>query len=164
LHSFGPIADLSAQILILGSMPSVKSLQKQQYYAHPQNSFWWIMAQLCGFENVQSYAERVSMVKKSGVAVWDVLAQCERQGSLDSKIERASERANDLPAFFSQHKYIKLIGFNGMKARQIFYRHFSQNLLDSYSINNVLLPSTSPANAGQTKQQKHQTWQNLLLG
>jgi len=164
LHSFPPIADEFARILVLGTMPSATSLQQVEYYAHPQNAFWWIMSQLFGFSISDDYSKRIVHLRKAQVAVWDVLEQCERpKSSLDSHIKRSSEQVNDLPTFFSQHQKLNCVGFNGLKAQEIFYRHFSQNVLDEHAIRSVLLPSSSPANARQTKEQKRQKWQTLLL-
>jgi len=94
--SFPPIAKPSASILILGSMPGIASLEATQYYAHPRNAFWPIMADLYGFEVTLPYPARIEALKAANVALWDVLQQCERQGSLDSAIKKASRIPNDL--------------------------------------------------------------------
>ena len=75
-------------------MPGQKSLQEHQYYAHPRNAFWWVMAQILNFSNELNYTQKVSKLESSGIAVWDVLFSCQRSGSLDSNIERASEVVN----------------------------------------------------------------------
>ena len=86
IHGFQPISHPDARILILGSMPSRESLARQQYYAHPRNAFWPIITELLGIESVE-YADRARGIKELGVAVWDVLADCIRPGSLDSDID-----------------------------------------------------------------------------
>ena len=141
-------------------MPSVKSLEAQQYYAHPQNAFWWIMSQILGFSTDLGYPERVKKLQDAGVAVWDVLLCCHREGSLDSNILRESETPNDINAFLQRNSTIKLFGFNGGAAKAIYKRH------NALLVNNHIskqLPSTSPAYASITKQQKLQAWQDVLL-
>lgn len=81
---FNPITNQSAKILILGSMPGVKSLEANEYYAHPRNAFWPIMNAIFGFDAALPYTQRIAALKAANVALWDVLQQCERTGSLDS--------------------------------------------------------------------------------
>ncbi|HPV23953.1 MAG TPA: DNA-deoxyinosine glycosylase, partial [Casimicrobium sp.] len=95
ITSFPPLIAPNATRLILGSMPGVASLAAAQYYAHPQNAFWRIMGAVAGFDAALSFDERVAELARAGVALWDVLAACERSGSLDSAIARKSEVAND---------------------------------------------------------------------
>ena len=144
VRSFDPISHRSARLLILGSMPGVKSLAARQYYAHPRNAFWPIMGELYGFSADLPYARRAAALKKSGVALWDVLSACERPGSLDSAIARGSCIANDLPAFFQRHPNIRVVGFNGGEAERIFKRTTLPRL-DAGRLTFVRLPSTSPA-------------------
>jgi len=144
LSSFEPIANRSARTLVLGSMPGVQSLAAQQYYAHPRNAFWPIMGALYGFSADLPYARRAAALRKSGVALWDVLRNCERPGSLDSAIARGSCIPNDLPAFLGRHPAIRLIAFNGGEAQRIFTRSVLPRL-DATGLAFVRLPSTSPA-------------------
>ena len=95
MPSFAPILGNLPHTLVLGSMPSQISLKKQQYYANPRNSFWWIAGKIWNFSDSLNYSHRVLKVKAAGVAVWDVLSDCDRIGSLDSNIIRDSERVND---------------------------------------------------------------------
>lgn len=104
--SFPPIENPSAQILILGSMPGVLSLQANQYYAHPRNAFWPIMGTLFNFDGAAPYAARVEALKAADIALWDVLHSCVRSGSLDSAILKGSRVANDFAAFFETHTAI----------------------------------------------------------
>ena len=120
IHSFSPIAHTSARILILGSMPGRASLAAHQYYAHPQNSFWRIMAQLLQTDADASYEKRVELLKTARIAVWDVLQSCIREGSLDAKIERDTQIANDFRSFFRAHSQITHVFFNGAKAEACF--------------------------------------------
>ena len=81
VHSFEPVADENARVLVLGSMPGLKSLQAGQYYAHPQNRFWPFMGQLVGAGPDLPYPERCRRLARAGIALWDVLSCCERPGS-----------------------------------------------------------------------------------
>src|SRR6476469_5386350 len=121
--SFGPIAAPDARVLVLGTAPSIASLAKQQYYGHPQNAFWPIMGRLFGAGRDVEYQERKRLLCAKGVAVWDVLGECYRAGSLDSAIEVESEAANDLAGFLGQHVSIDTVFFNGQKAETAFRRH-----------------------------------------
>ena len=93
-------------MLVLGSMPGVTSLRLQQYYGHPQNAFWKIVGAVLGFDPASPYAQRMAALVQCRVALWDVLASCARDGSLDSAIDDASAVANDFAAFFKTHPHI----------------------------------------------------------
>jgi len=166
LKAFSPIVGLSPKILILGSMPSVISLRDHQYYGNPNNSFWWIMAQLLGFSEKLPYSERVAELEKSPFAVWDVLSDCERQGSLDSSIVRSSEVPNDIASFLQTYSNVTLLAFNGGAAERIFRRHCSdlvtKEVLQRQVPETILLPSTSPAYASMKKQEKLDCWSKAL--
>jgi hypoxanthine-DNA glycosylase len=160
---FPEIADKQAQILILGSMPSVQSLKQQQYYAHPRNAFWPIMTVLCDMDKECNYQQRCEHLKTNYVAVWDVLKACHRQGSLDTNIDPSSMIANDFNSFFQQHPKIKYLFFNGAKAQQIFKRYVVPNLDTSFKqLNQTRLPSTSPAHAAMKLEQKLKLWKTMI--
>lgn len=108
------------------------------------------------------YSTRISALQQAGIALWDVLHDCERKGSLDSAIVRESEQANDLPALLAKQKSLQLIAFNGGAARTIFMRHCGHVLDTESSINTVRLPSTSPAHARLDKHAKLSLWRELL--
>src|SRR3569832_790380 len=97
---FPPIAGREAHTLILGSLPGRKSLEAQQYYAHPQNAFWKLMARIFDFDPALSYTERTRVLQRHGIALWDVFAAAERPGSLDSDIVHATAEANDFRGCF----------------------------------------------------------------
>jgi hypoxanthine-DNA glycosylase len=162
VHSFAPIADARATRLILGSMPGAASLSAGQYYAHPHNAFWRIMAALTGFAPEAAYDQRVRALKDAKVAVWDVLQSCERPGSLDAAILRDSEVANDFAAFFAQHPLITHVFFNGGAAEASFKRH-SAALLREPRLSFQRLPSTSPAHAALRFEHKLAAWRAALL-
>ncbi len=144
IHSFRPISDRAACILILGSMPGVRSLRENQYYAHPRNGFWRIMGDIYNFSAELPYMQRTEKLKASGIALWDVLYSCVRIGSLDSAIQNGSRVPNDFRAFFHNHPMIETVGFNGAEAEKAFRVHVLPNL-DIDSIRLVRLPSSSPA-------------------
>lgn len=143
-QSFAPVAASDSRLLILGSMPGVRSLQLQQYYGHPQNRFWPLLAALLGYQEVPAaYADRKRMLIDNRIALWDVLGCCEREGSLDADI--TGERPNDLAGFLQRHPQIHTICCNGGKAAAAFKKYTRQ--LDLQGITVYCLPSTSPANA-----------------
>ena len=160
IRSFPPVADTNANVLILGSMPGNESLRQNQYYAHPQNDFWKIMGDLVGATPQLPYAQRLAALKSSGIALWDVLASCVREGSLDADIR--AEAANDFTVFFARHPHITQVFFNGGKAEQCF-RKFVQGkqVLPPLALHR--LPSTSPAHAGMRYADKLQAWRVALI-
>lgn len=164
IHSFAPIASPTAKTLILGSIPSVKSLENQQYYAHPRNAFWPIIAQLLiKGDPPANYDDRCQMLLQHHIAVWDVMTLCERTGSLDANIKNDSIEANDFLAFLKKHPHIERIYFNGAKAEQVFDKH-CRGVRNTYpAIYFKRLPSTSPANAGINFFGKLEAWRTITL-
>jgi hypoxanthine-DNA glycosylase len=159
---FPPVARRDARLLILGSLPGVRSIREQQYYAQPQNAFWRIMGELFGAGRELAYPERLRRLKERSIALWDVAAAAERPGSLDSSIVHASVAANDFAAFFKTHRSIGLIGFNGAKAAELYRRHVLPRLdVRSASIEMRRLPSTSPAHAAMPYARKLKAWSQL---
>jgi len=156
VRSFPPIAAADARILILGSMPGEASLRRKQYYAHPQNQFWRILAQVTGAAHDRPYEERVDALIRTGVALWDVLRSCRRESSLDSAIERDSMQPNDFPGFLDAHPEITHVFFNGATAEAVFRRHVTATLARTPKLER--LPSTSPAHAGMPLAEKQKRW------
>lgn len=162
VESFPPLEPPSARLLILGSMPGVASLRASQYYAHPRNRFWPTMEALFGIPFAWPYAQRIAALNAKGVALWDVLRACERPGSLDSSIVRSTEIANDFIGFLDRHRQLQAIALNGGTARDAFKRHARPMLGDRLDgIKLIALPSTSPANAGQSAETKLVQWSQL---
>lgn len=161
---FPPIAGPGARALILGSMPGVASLQAGQYYAHPRNAFWPIMGELFDAGLDLPYAKRCARLKRAGLAVWDVLSECRRAGSLDSAFDCETERPNDFAAFFSRHADIQRIYFNGQKAEGAFRRHVLPSLENELPelVESLRLPSTSPAHAGMRFRDKLAAWREII--
>jgi hypoxanthine-DNA glycosylase len=156
---FSPIAAADARVLILGTLPSIASLQRAQYYAHPQNGFWWIMGNLVGAAPDLPYEERKQRLSAAGIALWDVCHAAHRIGSSDAKIERSTLVPNDLAAFFATHARIQLICFNGQAAEKLF-RATVPPL--PKLIPTCTLESTSPANARIRREEKLVCWRTAL--
>jgi len=153
-RGFPPIAGPDARVLILGSLPGQASLAAGQYYAHPRNSFWPILAHVVGFPADASYEARVAALIGSGIAVWDVCAAAIRPGSLDSAIDAASVEPNDFAAFFARHPAIARVAFNGAAAAKLYRRH----RLPADGLEFRQLPSTSPAHAAMGFAAKRAEW------
>jgi len=161
-HSFAALASDNARCLVLGSMPGQASLAQQQYYAHPRNAFWPIMAQLFDFAPTLPYARRCSLLCESGIALWDVLQSCQRPGSLDADIIASSAVANDLKGFLREHKKLQAIYFNGAAAESLFHKHVAKEImLGDVAIALQRLPSTSPAHAAMNFEQKLAHWSQV---
>ena len=155
ISSFPPIIDDRSKILILGSIPGVKSLEKQQYYAHPQNKFWKIIFELLNEEFTEDYSECIRILKKHQIALWDVIDSCERKGSLDSEIK--NEEANQIAELLQEHPNIQAIFCNGGKS----YRNLQKILGKNYKIPVFLLPSTSPLHT-VSFEKKLDDWKKIL--
>lgn len=163
VQSFAPIADARARVLILGSMPGNASLAAGQYYAHAQNLFWRILGEITGAAPSLPYATRARALKASGIALWDVLESCAREGSLDSAIDDATLRANDFASFYRAHPRIAQVFFNGAKAETCYRKHVLPLLADGPATPGYQrLPSTSPANASMSRAHKHSVWTQAL--
>ena len=158
--SFRPQISNSSKILILGSMPGIKSLEMQEYYAHPQNRFWKLMGIFCNCTNLSelNYENKIEILLQNGFALWDVIKSCERTGSLDTNIKK--EIPNEIPKLLAKYKNIKTICLNGNKAYCAFEKHFP-NIKNKYIIHK--LPSTSPANAKYNLQSLYNEWKSNLV-
>lgn len=163
VYSFPPISAPNTKVLILGSMPSEKSLQMQQYYAHPQNVLWRIMGDLVSAGRDLAYPERVSKLLASGIGLWEVLESCHRPGSLDSAINPQTMQPNDFNAFFAARPKVTHVFFNGGLAADAYRRRVQPMLSSAYGyIHYERLPSTSPAHASRNYEQKLQAWRRIL--
>ncbi len=155
-----PTDPARARVLILGSMPSAASIAGQAYYAHPRNHFWPLMGALFGIARDAPYPRRCRRLIACNVAVWDALSQCLREGSLDSAIVESSIVPNDIGGFLRRHRKIRHVFFNGRKSQQIFKRYIADEVLQlEREMTYRRLPSTSPANAALTLDDKLKVWQ-----
>lgn len=162
-HGFPPLEAPGARVLVLGSMPGRRSLAEQQYYAHPQNAFWPIMAELAGFEPGLDYETRVRALTAAGVAVWDVLGYCERPGSLDADIRRESMVVNDFSGLLARQPSIGLVCCNGGAAAAAWRRHVAPALgARAERLDMRQMPSTSPAHATLRPAQKLAAWREVV--
>ena len=153
-EGFSPVARPDARVLVLGSLPGIKSLAAEEYYAHPQNAFWRIMQELYGIAG--DYDERCDDLTNNGLALWDVLRESVRPGSLDADIRRETAAANDFDLFLSIHADVKAIAFNGKKAEQLFRAMVPKEHYPSVQL--LGLPSTSPAYAAMPFADKLSLW------
>jgi hypoxanthine-DNA glycosylase len=152
IRSFPSLSNPAAKVLLLGTMPGETSLAVSEYYGHPRNNFWKLLAYIFEEEFPTTYDEKKELLRRNGIAVWDVLQACERQGSLDSAIMK--EVPNDFTSFLDEHPNIKLIAFNGQKAASFFKKYVKIGQDCTF----ITLPSTSPANAGKSFEEKLKEW------
>ncbi|MEX1308015.1 MAG: DNA-deoxyinosine glycosylase [Eubacteriales bacterium] len=155
IHSLEPIISTSCTRLILGSMPSETSLQKEEYYAFPQNAFWRILFSLYESPLTDDYAEKQHFLLSHHIALWDVISSCQREGSLDSRIKDLEP--NDFKSLFIAYPSITRVFFNGKKAYDVFKKEMGFNPIHTYTY----LPSTSPAHA-VSFEKKLEAWRVIL--
>jgi hypoxanthine-DNA glycosylase len=162
-NGFGSVAHADARVLILGTLPGKVSLARGEYYAQPRNAFWRIMGELAGASPDLPYEDRLRLLKENGIALWDVCASGHRSGSLDSAIRLATVETNDLSGFLRAHTAVGLICFNGKKAKEIYDRKVLQKPPILFErIRYQVLPSTSPAHAAMSYEQKLSRWRIVL--
>ena len=154
VHGFEPVFDGHSRVLILGSLPSVKSREQGFYYGHPQNRFWRVTAGVFGETVPVTIEEKKSMLLRCGAAVWDVIAECDIIGSSDASIK------NVVPADLSRildSAPIEMIFANGGTAGKLYRKH--QQALTGREI--ITLPSTSPANAAWSVEGLIDEWKTI---
>lgn len=162
-HSFPPVFEPGARILILGSMPGQVSLQSSEYYAHPQNAFWPIVEALFGIATPLSYPQRIQLLNQQGIALWDVLRSCIRDGSLDSSIQASSIISNDFNKFYLAAPHIQAVFFNGATAEREYKKRVIPTLTKTpASFPTYRLPSTSPAMATLSRREKLKRWRLIV--
>lgn len=154
-HTFEPVYDGNSKILILGSLPSVKSREQGFYYGHPQNRFWKVLARLLEWEEPQSIEEKKEMLLKNQIAIWDVLESCDIQGSSDSSIKNPV--AADIPGLLEKTK-IEKIYVNGTTAG----KYYKKYIFPLTGIEAVVLQSTSPLNCRYNLDRLADNW-NVIL-
>lgn len=142
---FPPIIDQTSRVLVLGTLPSEESFRRKEYYGHPRNQFWRILAEIYHIPLAETYPDRVAVLRQKQLALWDVLQHGERQGSLDQAIRKAVP--NDFRGLFKTYRNLRAIVFNGQKAHDLFeHQVLKQQALDGGDqLPRLLMPSTSPA-------------------
>ena len=162
VQSFDPVIGTNPRVLILGSMPGVASLEAQQYYAHPRNGFWPIMARLFDVEWVEDYAARIEQLSQLPVILWDVLRSCRREGSLDADICSSEFEPNAIGRLLDHYDSLRLIAFNGATAEKFFRQQVAPSIPNLQRFELLRLPSTSPAHASLNLAQKLELWRVIV--
>ena len=154
-HTFKPIYNKESKILILGSIPSVKSREYNFYYGHPKNRFWELIAKIYNKKIPVTIDEKTDLILRNNLAIYDVIKSCDIEGSSDSSIKNVV--INNINKIIRDSSINKII-FNGNKSYELY------NKYESNKFNNlVVLPSTSPANARFTFDKLYATWKNQIL-
>jgi hypoxanthine-DNA glycosylase len=155
IYGFEPITAEDPEILILGTMPGVASLNAAEYYAHPKNAFWKIISSVNNKELPSAYEGKKTLLYEMKIALWDVCQICIRNGSLDSEIE--NEIPNSITKFCLSYPAIKAIIFNGKTAEKLFMKHIGSIA----NIKTFSAPSTSPAYT-LALDKKIEAWKNIF--
>ena len=156
IHPIPPLFSEKSETLILGSFPSVKSREAAFFYGHPQNRFWAVLAAVYGCEKPGTVEEKKRLVIENRLALWDVIGECDIQGSADSSIK--SVTANDLSVILDNCR-IDRIFVNGKTAE----KYYNKYTLPKTGIKEVCLPSTSPANAAWSFERLVEAWKIITL-
>lgn len=151
IHPIPPIYDTHSQILILGSFPSVKSREEMFFYGHPQNRFWKVVSTVFDYAEPKTVAEKRHFLLSANIALWDVIASCDIEGSADSSIKHVVP--NDLTQILNTAD-IRQIFVNGKTA----HKHYNKFIRDSIHREAICLPSTSPANAAWSVERLVREW------
>ncbi|WOF16092.1 DNA-deoxyinosine glycosylase [Methanoplanus sp. FWC-SCC4] len=156
-EGFLPVAGKNPRILILGSFPGVISLEKHEYYGNKRNHFWKIMEEITGIDSNMSYEKKTDMLKEKGIALWDVLMKCKREGSSDNSIKEVVP--NDIESFLQNNPTIKCIVLNGKSGAGKWFKKTQKSLFEKYPDIEILeMVSTSPANALYSFNRKKEEW------
>lgn len=153
-HPFNPIVFKDTEILILGSFPSIQSFENNFYYGHPRNQFWKIMEAVTGYP-INNRDQKIWLIKEAKVGLWDMVASCQRENSLDSSLEEVE--VNDIAGLLEKYPKIKKVCFTGKKSQALYQKHFSH-----LSIETCYLPSPSPAYAAMDFEQKTAEYREKL--
>lgn len=154
-HEFAPVYNEEAQVLVLGSLPSVKSREQGFYYGHPRNRFWKVVAAVLGVPEPLTIEEKKWMLLAGHVAVYDVIRACEIIGSSDSSIR------NVIPADIESivtHTPIRAVFTNGKTAGRLYKKYQAEHI----ALPMIELPSTSPANAAFSLEQLEEIWKSEI--
>jgi len=154
--AFAPIESKDSRVLILGTMPGERSIELNQYYGHKGNQFWKLIFDIFNQPFTINYTDRIKLLTKNKIALWDVLSHCEREGSADSKIK--NEVSNNFKLFYKTHPNIKHVFFASKHAEKLYNKHIGQSPEHNY----YSLPSPSGANASKTYHEKLNEWKMIL--
>jgi len=155
MYGFAPVVGGAPKVLVLGTFPGLASREAEEYYAHPRNQFWRILYGILGEAyDAPSYRRKLQKLKEHGIALWDMVASCETTGSADTEIQNPV--LIDLPGFLRKNPSIQTVCFNGGNAAR-----FAKKL-GRLAVDSAVLPSTSPANARYSLQQKEDAWRRVL--
>ena len=155
-HPIKPLFNEDSRILILGSFPSVKSRESMFFYGHPQNRFWRVISAVFGEKTPQNVEEKINLLLKNNIAVWDVIKSCEISGSSDSSIKNVVP--NDISIILNVAKIEKII-VNGKTAE----KYYNKYLKNSLNRDAICMPSTSPANAIWKESDLIHEWAKVIL-
>jgi hypoxanthine-DNA glycosylase len=151
---FPAVVDANTRVLILGSLPGEASLAAAQYYGNPRNAFWRLMEGVLDTPLVPlAYDDRLAALLSRGVGLWDVIAEAERPGSLDAAIRDPA--ANDLVALIETLPNLRAVAFNGGTAAKLGGRLVGDRIVT------LALPSSSPAHAARSFEQKAAAWKAI---
>ena len=153
-HPFNPLIFKDSKVLILGSFPSIDSFDKSFYYAHPRNQFWKILSEVTSFP-INNRDQKICLLKEFKLALWDMVATCTRDNSLDSSLEEIE--VNNMAEFLEEHPSIEKVAFTGRLAEKLFKMHF--NYLE---VETLYLPSPSSAYAKMSFEQKVAVYKEKL--
>jgi len=161
-HGLAPLACPDPVVLVLGSLPGDESIRRQEYYGNPRNMFWMVLAAVFEDSVPESYPDKKAFLARHHVALWDVFASAEREGSLDSNIHEIT--CNDIPGFLKEHPSIKAIALNGGKAAKAFKKMQKSVNGDFGRIDVFSFTSTSPLSisAGWPPERIAQQWKQIL--
>lgn len=155
VHPFPPLYDADSKILILGSLPSVKSREQMFFYGHPQNRFWKVMANVLQEKVPVTIEEKKDMLHRNHIALWDAIYSCDIIGSSDSSIRNVVP--TDLQPIVEQSQ-IKSVYCNGVASGK-YYKKYQEK---SLGMEAVVLPSTSPANAAYSVERLTGIWGQMM--
>ena len=156
LEGLPPVIARHTRLIVLGSFPGVASLQAGQYYAHPRNHFWPLLAAIWNVDLLSlSYTQRLEHIRARGLGLWDIYARCQREGSLDTAIEQA--QLNDLAGLRRRAPHLQAVAHNGGESA----RATKHTLALGAAV--LILPSTSPANASWSFDRKLSAWRAAFV-
>ena len=156
ITGLAPVTGSVPEVLILGSFPSIQSLIAGEYYGNPRNHFWQIAEAVLAIDRTLPYATRVAQLAGRGIALWDVIHTCRREGSADMRIR--DPVYNDIPGFLAAHLTVRLVVLNGTAAGRFWHTATGSSPLPVWTPV-LILPSTSPANARIPIAEKIRNWE-----